>query len=310
MVHSHHTHSGQYVAHAIDSLDDMVALAHLKGFTTFCLTEHMPRLVYLYPEEIDRDYTIDSLFATFEEYLVHATRLKEQYRGKMQVLVGFEVEGTNTDHLALANKIRQNPSVDMCVGSVHFVEEIPIDFDRELWEEACRKCGGVRQLYLRYFETQHAMLKAVKPEVVGHFDLIRLYTKEGEAPTDLKQWPEVWQQIQTNIDLINLQGGLIELNSSAIRKGWLTPYPQNDVAEEVKRREGRFCLSDDCHSLKQVGLNYGPVIDYAKAIGIEYLYELGPNREASPVALTDVKNLHSSNIHLEDAYMRFGSHSN
>lgn len=308
MVHSHHTHSGQYVAHAIDSLDDMVALAHLKGFTTFCLTEHMPRLDYLYPEEIDRDYTINTLFETFEQYLIHATRLKEQYMGKMKVLVGFEVEGTNKDHLALALKIKQSPMVDMCVGLVHFVEEIPIDFDRRLWEDAREKCGGTRQLYLRYFETQHAMLTAVVPEVVGHFDLIRLYAKGGEAPENLQEWPEVWQQIQTNIDLINRQGGLIELNSSALRKGWLTPYPQLDIAEEIKRRNGRFCLSDDCHSLKQLGLNYGPVINYVTGLGIDKLYELGYNRLILPVAVADIQNHHKSHVHLEDAYKQFGGH--
>lgn len=52
---SHHSHSGQYCAHAHGKLADVVAKAAELGFTTFCLSEHMPRLKEeeLYPEEIE-----------------------------------------------------------------------------------------------------------------------------------------------------------------------------------------------------------------------------------------------------------------
>lgn len=305
MVHSHHSHLGQYVAHAVDLLDSMVELAYIKGFTTFCLTEHMPRLDYLYPEEIDRHYTISKLFTKFERYIGHAKRLKLEYGRRMTILVGFEVEGINEDHLELAQRIRAHKDIDMCVGSVHFVDEIPIDFDRNLWVEARNQCGGNRALWKRYFETQYEMIKKVKPEVVGHFDLIRLYAEPGEEPDKLSAWPEVWQQVQTNIDLIIAQGGLIELNSSAIRKGWLLPYPKEDIAQEILIRGGRFCLSDDSHSLKQVGLNYGKVLDYVESLGVQHLYELREGGTAVEVAVTDVRQRHEDNLVSEDAWKRF-----
>jgi histidinol-phosphatase (PHP family) len=55
MPFSHHSHSGQYCAHAHGNLADAVAKAHSVGFITFGLTEHMPRLLSseLYPEEIE-----------------------------------------------------------------------------------------------------------------------------------------------------------------------------------------------------------------------------------------------------------------
>ena len=53
---SHHSHSGQFCAHAKGSLEDVVLEAIRQGFTTYALTEHMPRYRAedLYPEEVRR----------------------------------------------------------------------------------------------------------------------------------------------------------------------------------------------------------------------------------------------------------------
>lgn len=53
MPFSHHSHSGQFCAHAKGTLEEMIQAAIAKGFDTFALTEHMPRDDEdLYPEEV------------------------------------------------------------------------------------------------------------------------------------------------------------------------------------------------------------------------------------------------------------------
>ena len=51
---SHHSHSGQFCAHAKGSLEAVVLEAIRQGFTLYALTEHMPRYrtELLYPEEV------------------------------------------------------------------------------------------------------------------------------------------------------------------------------------------------------------------------------------------------------------------
>jgi len=53
-MHSHHSHSGQFCAHAKGTLEEVVQAAIKKGFTTFGLSEHVPRYrdQDLYPEEV------------------------------------------------------------------------------------------------------------------------------------------------------------------------------------------------------------------------------------------------------------------
>ncbi|ABN67582.2 histidinolphosphatase [Scheffersomyces stipitis CBS 6054] len=292
-MHSHHSHSGDYVAHAVDSLDSIVQLAHSRGFTIFCLTEHMPRLdsKFIYPEEYDLKYTVTDLSDTFVRYLAHAAKLQLHYRKTtLKILVGYEVEGINEAHIEYSKQVMETNKniVNMTVGSVHHVHEIPIDFDVESWLQARNATTEktTRALYRDYFSLQGKVIARLQPTVVGHFDLIRLFSPQNEIdPSTGKKledvdiqidWPEVWNLIVENIKRVKSYGGLFELNSSAIRKGWNTPYPKKDIAEAIIQYGGaRFCLSDDSHGLKQVGLNYHKVWQYiTDTLKLDTIYSL------------------------------------
>ena len=54
MPFSHHSHSGEFCAHASDKLEDVVLEAIRRQMQVFALTEHMPRDhdADLYPEEV------------------------------------------------------------------------------------------------------------------------------------------------------------------------------------------------------------------------------------------------------------------
>ncbi|EGV63163.1 histidinol-phosphatase [Yamadazyma tenuis] len=285
-MHSHHSHSGSYVSHAVDDLDSVVAKAYVMGFTQFCLTEHMPRFdsKYMYPEEIVKGYDCKTLNTIFEQYETHARRLQLEYKDKMMILVGFEVEGADLDHIEHAVKLKSR--FDMIVGSVHHALGEPIDFDEDLWRKARDHTDSKtsRELYKRYYEMQHTMIDKLKPDVVGHFDLISLFQPQDDVdPTTGKNvmnidmetdWPEVWAQIVKNIELAASYGGLFELNSAAIRKGWATPYPKPVIAHAILDHGGRFCLSDDSHGMKQIGLNYHKVLEYVKELQLKEVYYL------------------------------------
>jgi histidinol-phosphatase (PHP family) len=70
------------------------------------------------------------------------------------------------------------------------------------------------------------------------------------------------------------QGGLVEVNSSGLRKGLNQPYPSRSVCEEYLKLGGKLTLSDDSHGVKQVGTNYMKVMEYLDSLGVEVLYTL------------------------------------
>ena len=302
MPYTHHSHSGSYCKHAHDTLDSVIATAIRKQFRTFCLTEHVPRLQQslVYPEEEELGMTPASLKEQFYEYVDSARTqqltVNSNTGSDMRILVGFESEGgIDDEHLNMCIELRNKMNADIVVGSVHHVNGIDIDFDQPTWRKAYEACDGLRGLYREYYKLVRNMIQKLKPEVVAHFDLIRLFafteieetkvidgtpqtqkrkiTLEEQLDVDIKRdWHDVWAIIEEAVDLIIINDLTVELNSAAIRKGWNTPYPKNDIMRFMITKGVKFVMSDDSHGDDQVGLNYHLVLEYIKQMGIETMY--------------------------------------
>ena len=79
-----------------------------------------------------------------------------------------------------------------------------------------------------YFDAQYDLITRFRPEIIGHFDLCRLFYPLQR----LDDWPDVWEKVQKNIRFAIQYGALFELNAAAFRKrGWETAYPGREVAQ-------------------------------------------------------------------------------
>lgn len=242
---------------------------------SLALTEHMPRASESdrYPDEVKENQSVSVLRPRHEAFLAEARRLRDEYAGRIQVLVGFEGEWIRPEYEALVEELAAHESVDFFIGSVHHVYEIPIDYDREFYGRALGVAGGREEkLFEDYFDSQYEMLKALRPRVVGHFDLIRLLSKKPGR--DLREWKGVWARVVRNLKEIVDQGGLIEINSSALRKGLDEPYPARPICEEYLKLRGKLTLSDDSHGVAQIATNYGRAVDYVGSLGVKELWLL------------------------------------
>lgn len=76
------------------------------------------------------------------------------------------------------------------------------------------------------------MLRALRPPVVGHFDVVRVLSAEGgEGEGSLKRWGRVWEGVERNLRFVVGYGGLVEVNAAGWRKGLGEPYPKGEVCE-------------------------------------------------------------------------------
>ena len=152
---------------------------------------------------------------------------------------------------------------------------IPIDYNAEFYAKAVAAstgdgvgAGTELGLFRDYYDAQYEMLQALKPKVVGHFDLIRLYASERNA----KIFCGASEKAERNLKLIVEQGGLLEINSAGLRKGLDEPYPGRILALLFKSLGGRFTLSDDSHGIEQVGTNYGRVVKYLEYLDVKEVW--------------------------------------
>ena len=120
--------------------------------------------------------------ATFAAFVAEAARLRALYRGRITLVLGMETELIHTASLAEAEAVwaRHQGALDYRVGSVHHVGGTPIDLSPELYARALDAHGGdLEALFVAYYDAQYAMLTRLRPAVVGHFDVIRLFAPAG-----------------------------------------------------------------------------------------------------------------------------------
>ncbi|KAG5644697.1 hypothetical protein DXG03_007920 [Asterophora parasitica] len=228
----------------------------------------------LYPEEAD--LALSALVSQFDAFLEEAHRLKETYADRITLLVGLETEYiTDPDLDALDALLRRLGSrVEYIVGSIHHVNSIPIDFDRPTYEKALQSVESTvstqNAFLCAYFDAQFALLQRFSPEIIGHFDLCRLY----EPTLSVAEYPAVLEKLERNVIFAVGYGALFEVNAAAFRKGWDAACPGRDVIEMILRHKGRFALSDDSHGAHAVGLNYHRLLAYLQSVGVKELWYL------------------------------------
>jgi histidinol-phosphatase (PHP family) len=283
-ISMHGGHSGDFSKHGQDDLEPMVKAAIAFGYTTFGITAHAPRSgeKFLYSEEVEAGYTPADLDADFANYVTEARRLQSAYSDQLQILVGAEVEivpEAAFDTEAAALRTRHN--LDYLVGSVHWVNEMPIDTSRDDFDAAVASVGGLDLFLLRYYDLVAAMIDRVQPEIIGHLDVPRLYAGDPDTLRSLV----VRQKIDTVLERIAAGGMLLEINTSALRKGLTEPYPASWIVDSARNARTRFTLSDDSHSIEQVGAHVSEGRDYLLSHGIHSIFALTKTGEPQEISL-------------------------
>ncbi|KAH8923152.1 histidinol phosphate phosphatase H [Atractiella rhizophila] len=257
---SHHSHSGQFCHHASGTLQDMIQSAIAKGFRTYGLSEHCPRYEKsdLYPEE--EHLQVEQLEKLFDDYISKASSLKKEHEGRLSLLIGLETEYLRPASISsLLSLLSKHPSIDYLVGSVHHVNSIPIDFSQPLFSKALSSCGdSIPKLLETYFDHQYEIIDSLLPEIIGHFDVIRLFLPSEEKEVDWKEgeeYREVWKKVERNVERAIEYGALFEINTAGFAK-WGKPWSSIGVIKLIIQKGGRLTLSDDSHSPDRVGQSY------------------------------------------------------
>jgi histidinol-phosphatase (PHP family) len=265
-VSLHGGHSGDFCEHGSDTLREMLDAAVSFGYTTFGVTAHSQATdpKFLYEEEIEAGLSIDDMKLRFLEYVEACGELKNEYSDRIEVLMGAEVEIVpETSFAHLADIIKRQYWLDYLVGSVHWVDEMPFDTSQQDFDKAVANRGGLEPFLLRYYELVGEMIEQVKPEVIGHIDLPRLFC---EGAPELES-DSVMKAVYTAFEKAKAVGCILDLNVGALSKGLATPYPAPWIVQLASEMGVPFCFGDDSHSVAQVGAG----IDTGRA----YLLDLG-----------------------------------
>ena len=264
-VSVHGGHSGQFCSHARDTLAEIVDAYIENGFPWVGITEHMPAPSdrFAYPEELAAGLDAGAQYDRFADYIHICRRLQAINRDRIRILVGFETE-TYSDSHDWIRRLIDTFAPDYIVGSAHHVDDMPFDIDASAYAAAADRAGGLDTLYMRYFDQQYEMIRRLKPQVVGHLDIIRIH--DAEYPTRILK-PAIWQRISRNLELIASLGLILDFNLRPLSKGATEPYPTAPILEAAIGMGIHIVPGDDSHGVKDIATKIYTGIDILRSAG-------------------------------------------
>ena len=252
-VSVHGGHSGQFCHHATDSLEEIVQLYIAKQFPWVGITEHTPAISdeLLYPDQKEAGLTPEFLLNRFADYMKECRRLQKKYSSDIKIFAAMEIE-TYSGYEEFIPYLINRFQPDYIVGSVHFVNDMGFDYSQEQYDKTVEAAGGIVPLYCQYFDQQFEMIKLLKPSVVGHFDLIRIFDP-GYKKRIL--YPEIMDRIQRNLQLIGELELIMDFNFRSLLKGADEPYITRVILEMALKLGISVVPGDDSHGLTSIGVN-------------------------------------------------------
>ena len=243
-----------------------------RALNGWAITEHIPPASadFLFPWEIEEGQTLESKMERFTEYFSVARRLQGDYRDSIRILVGFETESYK-GYVAHVNSLRHRFQPDYIVGSVHHVRDICIDGMPKWYAQAIEEAGGIDELFCEYFDKQYELVEELEPEVVGHFDLIRMHDKDYRQRLET---PEIKERIWRNLEKIKDLGSILDFNLRALEKGGSEPYVSRSILEMALDLGVPCVPGDDSHGVAGVGLHLEKGIEILTQTGFSTDWQL------------------------------------
>lgn len=261
----HGGHSGQFCSHAKDRLEDIIKRYVELEFRSVGITEHIPPANdnFIYPDEKRLKLTAADLYKRFEAYFSTVTALKKKYASQIKIYAGMETE-TCSGYIPHIKKLIARFKPDYIVGSVHHINDICFDYSKENYEKLAAQFDSVLDMYNAYFDIQYEMIQQIKPFVVGHFDLIRIYDDEYEKRFNDS---EIQKKICRNLELIQSLNIVLDYNLRPLAKGKKEPYLSTFILNTAKKLGIPVIPGDDSHSINEAGLYVDSAIRTLKTIG-------------------------------------------
>ena len=236
-----------------DTPEELVAEALKKGIRTLGFSGHS----YTF---FDESYCMSKEGTV--RYKECIAKLKAQYAAeniaaRINILCGTEQDYYSTE---------PTEDYDYVIGSVHYIrlgdEYVPVDENADILTEAARKAAamkdippedGIYALTDIYFETVADVASKIRPDIIGHFDLIAKCNGSGSAgdrgvlfderdPRYVRAWKKA-------ADTLITAGIPFEINKGAVTRGYrAVPYPAPDISDYLRSCGAEFIHSGDIHS--------------------------------------------------------------
>ena len=229
--------------HAEGEIDDFIEAAVKKDIKVFGFSDHAPM-------EFDKEYRMNLSQMTLYERNVKEA--KERFKDRIEILLGYEV-----DFLPGFIKERVlNAKVDYLIGSVHFLGSWGFDNPEFIGEY---KNKDIDKIYQDYFDAIEQMAKSNLFNIVGHFDLIKVF--------NFRPKKDVRILAKNALKAIKKSNMVLEISTAGLRKPVKELYPSRELLEVAYELNIPITFASDAHRVEDVGYKLEFAQKVAKEIG-------------------------------------------
>ena len=251
-----HTHTT--LCDGISTPEEMARRAALLGFTQLGFSGHM-----------DPDNHMDM---NLYRNRIHA--LQEQYRGKIDILMGIELD-------TVYNPVYTRQA-EYTIGSTHFPDvacnrgyesDRPLSVDaspEDLQLLADRYFGGdFYQLARCYYETEAQVYDRLHCTFIGHFDLIAKFNDQMHVLDETN--PRYTRPAIETMAYLVEEGVPFEINCGAVNRGLKKEfYPNSFFLRTLHDMGGEILINSDAHQAELLNGAFDRAVKQAVACGFTH----------------------------------------
>lgn len=271
-MHQYNFHTHSSFDDGKNKPEDYVIEAIRQGIKAFGFSGHAPL-------PFPTDWCIQS--EDLEEYLSEIQLLKIKYESRLEIFSGLEADFI--EGIICPNQVKAKYNLDYIIGAVHFLKKeneiFEIDGSFENFEEGFVKHfqSNAKALVVNFTENSLEMVKNHTPDILGHFDKIKLYLSRFLPDLEAQPW---YIECMTEIVKAAKEKQLIvEINTRGIYKRYSSePYPSYKLLKTIYENGIRVCLNSDAHLPSEITSAYKKVISEIKQIGFSHLWVFSNNK--------------------------------
>jgi len=246
-----HTHNSR-CGHAIGKVREYIDFAILNNINIIGITDHMPYFCSKYDHQMPR---VAMPKSEFDEYINEVLELKEEYKEKIEVLLGLEAD-FSPEYVKTYNKIFTQYPFDYIICSVHTSNGLDI-YNKKRWA-TLSSIECYRELEI-YYDLICQLASSNYFEVIGHLDAIKTH-----CPIPSKDHLSI---IERALEVIAKHEVVIEINTSGKIKEIDEWFPSKTIIEKAYSLGIKVTFSSDAHVPERVGDGFTEVIGFIKDLG-------------------------------------------
>ena len=256
-------HAHTFYCDGKNNPEDYILTAIKKGFTSVGFSGHSFT-------KFDTEYCMSEKGTL--EYLKELKNLKEKYKDRIQVYIGIEADF----YSGFNPKLDDNLGLDFRIGSVHYIKDKEkeeyycVDNTPEILEYGIRNYANEdeRAFIEAYFDNIVEMVHTQKPDIIGHFDLVRKFNKDLKYFDENADWYK--KKVEYVLDEIAKTDTIIEINTGGMSRGWTqTPYPSVPILERILAKNIPITISSDAHETKNIDFYFEESLEIARKAGFK-----------------------------------------